>query len=91
MFLDFLVAYPSLGNLFWSLTPKEFVVFMDAAAERVRREHNDRMILAWNIAALPGSKTRLKDLLLGEPRRNRETPEQRLAAAASWAALFNKR
>lgn len=63
---------------------------MDAALERERREHNARATLAWNIVALPGSKKKLSDLLIRTPRRTADTPEQRLAAAAAWAKLFNK-
>lgn len=64
---------------------------MEAAGERERRAHNARVLQAWNTAAIPGSKKKLNDLLIPAPRRNRQSPEQRLAAAQSWAAVMSKR
>lgn len=51
---------------FWDLTPRECMTIAAGVRKRLRQEHNDRMLMAWQIAAIPNSKQkiRLRDLLV---------------------------
>lgn len=74
---------------FWDLCLLEISRELDAAAERRRRDLNDRAWLAWHIAALPGFKRfpKLKDLLIEDDSKERKipSPEEQSAALRRWA------
>jgi len=62
----------------------------------LRREHNERVQLAWNTAALSRAKKlpKLKTLLAPEPARQkkpRQTWQQQAAIMEAWAKAHNAR
>ncbi|RUT32645.1 hypothetical protein EMQ25_05730 [Arsenicitalea aurantiaca] len=61
---------------------------MTASNLRIEREHDDRMSLAWHIAALPRGKKfpELKKLLIGQKRHRpqRQSWEAQAAILAAW-------
>ena len=76
---------------FWSLTPRQIDCGFVAAGQRLERAYNDRMSLAWHIAALPRTKKfpKLKSLL----QKQRAKPEQQswqqqVDIAKKWTALL---
>lgn len=78
---------------FWRRTPRQIARTFEAHGQRLRREHNDRMSLAWHIAAMPKMKKfpALKKLLVsvegGQRHRVRQTPEQMLMIAKVMAGM----
>lgn len=60
----------------------------------MEREHNDRMSLAWHIAALPRTKRfpKLEKLLVKQTAtRKRQTWQQQLAIMDMWVAATKRR
>lgn len=83
--------------LFWSLTPRQIDVHLQAYRERRRRAYNDAVQVAWHQARLaaypptnPTNFTKLESLTVSRTERQRQTVEQRLAAASAWAAAMNR-
>lgn len=80
--------------LFWRLTVREIGVILDGVTNRLKRERNDRMSLAWHNAymtAYAPEKSRkfwkLKDLVDGKPiRRRKMTTEEMISIAHLWTA-----
>lgn len=63
---------------------------LDGAAERERRDHNDRAWLAWNTAHLHRVKRMapLKDLVIrGKVARPPQTMDEQIAIAGQWLAV----
>lgn len=59
------------------------------AAKRVKREHNERVWLAWHIAALSKAEKmpRLKDMLIETPVKRQDTASRNLEVSVrSWLA-----
>lgn len=75
-------------DAFWRKTPRELSLIFAGAGDRLRREQDERMSLAWHVAALMRTDARkfpkLEKLLSRSARRGprpRQTPEQMLAIA----------
>ncbi|WP_152033398.1 hypothetical protein [Bradyrhizobium sp. DOA9] len=67
---------------FWDQTPRTLALTFEAARIRQRREHNERMVLAWHTAFLPRQKRpNFKKLLArgSQASRPRQTAEQQWA------------
>lgn len=80
--------------MFWRLTLREIGVILDAAANRLKREHNERAWLAWHIEALARQKKlpKLKTLLHGDDRPKRvQTPQELEAITRSWLASRHRK
>lgn len=45
---------------FWALTPKTYMLYMNAARKRMERERNEFAWLAWHTAYLPRTKRPIK-------------------------------
>jgi hypothetical protein len=79
---------------FWRRTPRQIMRTFEAYVRKQQREHNERMSLAWHIAALPRMKTfpsspqKLFVKIKDPRRRPRQTPEQMLAIAKQWAVFL---
>ena len=75
---------------FWRQTPRTFVAIMKGRAEAARASYNERMGLAWHIAALslsdPKKFPKLGDLLIEHEDQTRrgQTPGEMLAAMQNW-------
>lgn len=80
---------------FWDLCLLEISRELDAAAERRRRDLNDRAWLAWHIAALPLFKKfpKLNQLMVQDVDQARKIPtnEQQATALKRWAAGGKRR
>jgi len=63
---------------------------LEAARERIEFEHNARAWAAWHTAALQRSRKMvpLKQLLVGDVRRERQTPEEKRAILRAIAAAY---
>jgi hypothetical protein len=76
---------------FWHITPSEVDREMRGARQRLEREANERMSLAWHIVALDRTKKlpKLETLLIGSRGRGRaQTPEEHLIAMKSIFLAF---
>jgi hypothetical protein len=95
MLVEFLACPGYTEDLFWSLTPRQIETHFAAARKRYIAERNMMMETSYLAAIVPHAKkpTELKDLLLqaDEKPRQKQTPEQRLAAAGMWAAAMSTR
>lgn len=88
------IEFISLGYteaLFWSLTPRQINAHLRAVERRLRREHNERMTLAFYVAALPNQKdpVKLSDLLVKvdeELRQDWRDVKARIMAALALAS-----
>jgi len=72
------------------MTPRELAAVFAAVAGRRRREHAERMSLAWHVEALSRTKKlpRLRDLTgEPEPRRRRQSADEMAAIAMRWHAV----
>lgn len=58
----------------------------------VHRGHNERMSLAWHVAALMRTKKlpKLERLLLRATKKTQQTWQEQLAVMERWAAVINK-
>lgn len=88
-------AYISIGlppARFWRITPRLCIAEMRAMRDRLTREKNDHIELAWMVANLSRAKSlpKLQDLLVtGAPKQPQTTDEQQAffdLLAASWGA-----
>ena len=76
---------------FWKLTPRLYQVHMRGAHERMQREHDARVWLAWHTAFLPQAKRkpRYEDLLSKKPAARQPLPWK--AQYARWMAYVKAR
>jgi hypothetical protein len=92
--IDFIAAGYS-EDLFWSLTPRQIIAHFQAARKRFRTQRNMMMETSYWASVAPHQKKliKLETLLLpvDEKPRQQQTPEQRLATAAAWAAAMGRR
>lgn len=85
-----LITYLGIGgeaDRFWRSTPREIGMAFASASQRMRREHNDRMMQAWwagRIATL-AEPPKLKDLLVGDRPVPPRQPWQQIKAALMLA------
>lgn len=76
--------------MFWRLTLREVQNIMHGHETRLKREHNERVWLAWHIEALQRTKKlpKLKDMMSGAsaaPRK--QTVDEQVAIAMQWVAV----
>lgn len=75
-------------SLFWRLTLREVRVVIDGAVARMKRDRDERAILAWHIAALSRQKKlpKLKDLITNDERRPapKRSWEEDFAGISAW-------
>jgi hypothetical protein len=79
---------------FWRLTLREIGVILDGAANRLKREHNDRAWTAWHIEALSRQKKmpKLTDLTFAPEKTKRTmTPQEIEAITRSWLGSRKRR
>jgi len=80
--------------LFWRLTYRETQAVIDGAANRFRREHDDRAWLAWHIEALHRSKRlpKLKTLMHNArpAKKRQQTVDEQIAIAQMWHAAVTR-
>lgn len=87
LLLEFLIAGYTEES-FWSLTPKAFVIYLKAANERVKNEHNRAMKIAYvaHRASIASKPPKLEDLLVQDKKVKKQAAIEDAAAFAS--ALF---
>ena len=82
------------ASRFWPLTYREIGIILEGARNRIIRERNDQMSLAWHIEALHRSKKlpRLKEMLRRAPAAAKKAHdwESQFAAFSAWAGSFRK-
>lgn len=73
--------------MYWQLSPRESEVIVRGTIQRLRREHNDRMTLAYYTAAIPNSKKpiALRDLLVDLEDKPKTQDWRQIKAALLWA------
>lgn len=78
---------------YWHTPLKEIRHVLNGSARRLARERDERMSLAWHIAALERQKKlpKLQDMITDRPRRRKQTPEEFEAAVRSWLAKSNRK
>lgn len=77
---------------FWDITPKEIDREMRGAMQRMEREADERMSLAWHIVALDRTKKlpKLETLMISGSRRRTkaQTPEEHIIAMKTIFLAF---
>jgi hypothetical protein len=75
------------------LTPREISVRIKGANKRLIREHNDRALLAYNIATLNRVEAKkfpkLDKLMYREPKQRRQNWQEQLQIAKTWTQIYD--
>jgi hypothetical protein len=80
-------------DLFWRSSIKTIALCLDARAAAARNEHNERVILAYNIAYLSRVKRlsprSIEKMMARERTSKRQTWQEGLALMMQWEAAVN--
>jgi hypothetical protein len=80
-------------DTFWRRTLREIRAVLEGVGNRMRREHDERMSLAWHVAALTRATKmpKLRELMIGPQREARpQTMDEQKAAIDGWLAVLSR-